>query len=70
MLKVDGINDIPSNCNKGGVGGGGYSGGGGGGHTTGWSSGGGGGSFSITGQFDSAEANNNGNGFVVITANF
>jgi hypothetical protein len=32
--------------------------------------GGGGGSFSITGSFTSATANNNANGFVVITANF
>ena len=35
-----------------------------------WTSGGGGGSYSITGNFDFAVANNNDNGFVVITANF
>jgi surface protein len=52
-----------------GGGGGGYSGGGGG-TTDGsyQSSGGGGGSYSITGDFTSATANNNANGFVTITA--
>jgi hypothetical protein len=55
----------------GGGGGGGYSGGGGGGlNGEDWSSGGGGGSYSITGGFTSATANNNANGFVTITANF
>jgi len=55
---------------QGGGGGGGYSGGGGGGSIGGgnWSSGGGGGSYSITGGFTSATANNNANGFVTITA--
>ena len=56
-----------------GGGGGGFSGGGNGGQddtTAAWSSGGGGGSYSITGSFDSAVANNNDNGNVVITANF
>jgi hypothetical protein len=51
----------------GGGGGGGYSGGGGGSHDGLWSSGGGGGSFSITGNFTSSSANNNGHGSVVIT---
>ena len=32
-----------------------------------WSSGGGGGSYSMNGTFESATANNNENGFVVIT---
>jgi hypothetical protein len=56
-----------------GAGGGGYSGGGSGGvdsdNSISWTSGGGGGSYSITGKFDSAVANNNDNGFVVITLN-
>lgn len=54
----------------GGGGGGGYSGGGGGGNSSLWSSGGGGGSYSITGKFESAVANNNDNGFVIINADF
>jgi surface protein len=54
---------------NGGGGGGGYSGGGGGGiDGDNWASGGGGGSYSITGDFTSATANNNANGFVTITA--
>ena len=61
------------NATSGGSGGGGYSGGGGSGldavtfnyHT----SGGSGGSYSITRSFISAVANNNGNGFVIITSN-
>ncbi len=56
-----------------GAGGGGYSGGGNGGNDSdnsiSWTSGGGGGSYSITGNFDSAVANNNDNGLVVITLN-
>jgi hypothetical protein len=56
---------------NGGGGGGGYSGGGGGGLVGQYhASGGGGGSYSITGGFTSATANNNANGFVTITANF
>jgi tripartite motif-containing protein 56 len=55
----------------GGGGGGGYSGGGGSGHEHSgknlWSPGGGGGSFSITGKFENAVANNNDNGSVTIT---
>ena len=62
------------NTMNGGSGGGGYSGGGGSSldpisHNF-YISGGGGGSYSITGKFDLAVANNNDNGFVVITANF
>jgi len=53
-----------------GGGGGGYSGGGGSGNDGLWTSGGGGGSFSITGSFTSATANNNSNGSVTITPNF
>ncbi len=55
----------------GGSGGGGYSGGGGAGLDpvgfNSYLSGGGGGSFSITGKFDSATANNSGDGSVIIT---
>ncbi len=54
----------------GGGAGGGYGGGGGSGfeHAVGkWTPGGGGGSYSITGKFDKAEANNNDNGSVTIT---
>ena len=53
--------------NGGGGGGGGYSGGGSGAYNGIWSSGGGGGSYSMNGTFESATANNNENGFVVIT---
>jgi hypothetical protein len=54
----------------GGAGGGGYSGGGGGGlYNGGWACGGGGSSYSITGNFTSAVANNSDNGSVTITLN-